>query len=76
MNSKRLEAFFEFLIFAILIGIIEDLIAIKLVTGEPITPRIIGIIVLVAVPFAIVGEIIAYKIDFVKLSRNFFRKDK
>ncbi len=76
MNSKRLEAFFEFLIFAILIGITEDLIAIKLATGEPITPRIVGIIVLIAVPFAIVGEIIAYKIDFVKLSRNFLKKDK
>ena len=74
MNPKKIEVFFEFLIFGIIIGITEDLLAIKLATGEPITLRIIGIIILIAIPFAILGEIIADRIDFVKLYRRLFQK--
>ena len=73
MNAKKLEVMFEFLIFGIIIGITEDLIAIKLATGEPITLRIVGIIVLIAIPFAIVGEMIADNIDFVKIFNKVFR---
>jgi hypothetical protein len=76
MDPKKIEVFFEFLIFGILIGITEDLIAIKLVTDQPITPRVFGIIVLIAIPFAFLGEIIADRIDFVHLYRKFFQKKK
>ncbi|HLB95283.1 MAG TPA: hypothetical protein VJK26_00015 [Patescibacteria group bacterium] len=72
---KKLELFFEFLIFGIAIGIIEDIIAIKLTTGEAITGRIVGIIVLIAIPFAVLGEIIVDKIDFVAIFKKFFKKD-
>ena len=65
---KRLEVMFEFLLFGILIGIVEDIVAIKLTTGASITPRIIGIIVLIAIPFAIIGEMVA---DRVNLARTF-----
>jgi len=75
MNPKRLEVMFEFLIFGILIGIAEDLLAIKLATGQPITLRIIGIIILIAIPFAILGEIVADRIDFVKIYRKIFKKN-
>lgn len=63
-NTKRLEVMFEFLIFGIVFGIIEDVIAVKVTTGEPITWKIIGIIVLIAFPFAVIGEIIADNINF------------
>ncbi len=65
---KKLEVMFEFLLFGILIGITEDIIAIKLTTGASITPRMIGIIVLIAIPFAIIGEMIA---DRINLARTF-----
>ena len=50
--------FLEFLIFGVIMGIVEDLIAVTLITGEPITTEIIGLVTLVAIPFAIIGELI------------------
>lgn len=71
---KRIEVIFEFLVFGIVIGIIEDVLAVKLTTGEPITWEIIGIIILIAIPFAILGEIVADHVDFVDLAQKFFRR--
>lgn len=75
MNWNRLEVFFEFLIFGIVVGVIEDIIAVKVVTGEPITFRVFGIIVLIAIPFAAFGEILVDRIDFVKILKKFFGKE-
>jgi len=66
---------FEFLLFGIIFGIAEDLIAVFFVTGEPITWKIVGIVVLVAIPFAIVGELIADNIDFIRLYEKFFKRN-
>jgi len=63
MNKKRLEIFLEFLIFGIIMGVVEDLIAVTLATGEPITWRIVLIITLVAIPFAAIGELIVDRIN-------------
>lgn len=76
MNPKRIEVIFEFLVFGLVIGIVEDVLAVKLVTGESITWRTIGIIILIAIPFAVIGEIFADKIDFVKLYKKIFKKNK
>ena len=76
MNWKKVEIFFELLVFGIIIGITEDLIAIKIATGEPITLRIIGIVILIAIPFAILGEIIFDRIDFANIFRRIFEKNK
>jgi hypothetical protein len=76
MNLKRLEVFFEFLIFGVLIGIIEDLIAVKFAAGGPITLKVIGLIILIAIPFAILGEIIVDKINFVEIFQKIFKKKK
>lgn len=73
-NWKRIEVILEFLIFGIVIGVIEDVIAVTVTTGEPITWKIIGIIVLVAIPFAFIGEVVADQIDFVKILKRFFEK--
>lgn len=73
---RRLEVFLEFFVFGVIFGVIEDLIAVKLSTGEAITWRIIGIIVLVAVPFAVIGELIVDRIDFVKFFKARARNKK
>lgn len=57
---------FEFLIFGILIGITEDIIAIKLTTGASITLKMIGIIILIAIPFAIIGEMVADRVNLAR----------
>ena len=74
VNWKKWEVIFEFLIFGILIGITEDLIAIKFATGEPITFKIIGIVILIAIPFAVLGEVIFDRIDFASMLKRLFGK--
>jgi len=48
----------EFLIIGVVMGIIEDLIAVGATTGVTITWKVIGIIALVAIPFAVISELV------------------
>jgi len=78
-TEKKIEVIFEFLVFGIIIGIAEDIIAVTVVSGEPITWRVIGIIVVIAIPFAVLGEIIADNIDFISVFKKvkaFFHKSQ
>ncbi|MEX0931822.1 MAG: hypothetical protein WDZ88_03680 [Candidatus Paceibacterota bacterium] len=63
-TAKKLEVMFEFLLFGLVFGIVEDILAVWLVTGEPITLKIVWLVVLIAIPFAIIGELVADNIDF------------
>jgi hypothetical protein len=69
-----MEVILEFLIFGIVIGVVEDLIAIKVTTEETITWSVIGIIVLIAIPFAFIGEVVADQIDFAAILEKLFSK--
>ncbi|MBI4101535.1 MAG: hypothetical protein HY443_01045 [Candidatus Nealsonbacteria bacterium] len=71
---QRLEVFFEFLIFGIIIGVIEDLIAVEIVADVPVTWSVVGIIVLIAIPFALLGEVLVDRIDFVSIFQKVFKK--
>lgn len=75
VNCKKLEVFLEFLIFGIVIGVIEDMIAVKITTGEPITWKIFGIIVVIAIPFAYLGEVVADQVDFTGFLERWFSKN-
>lgn len=55
---KRLEVVLEFLTFGVLMGVVEDLIVIGLITGGAITLQTVGIVTVVTLPFAIIGEVI------------------
>jgi len=68
--GRRLEIFIEFLVFGVIMGVVEDLIAITLVTGATITWRSILIIILVAIPFAVVGELIVDRMEFPRKKRK------
>ncbi|MBN2306668.1 hypothetical protein JXD20_01670 [Candidatus Peregrinibacteria bacterium] len=65
INVKRLEIFLEFLIFGVAMGLVEDLVALKLATGEPITWRVVWIVTLVAIPFAAIGELVVDRMKIV-----------
>lgn len=65
-RAHKIGVLLEFLIFGIVVGVVEDLIAVKFATGEAITWEIVWIIVLVAIPFAILGELIVDNIDLGK----------
>jgi hypothetical protein len=75
MNKKRIEVFLEFLVFGVVMGITEDLIAVTLATGEPITGRIILIVTLVAIPFAAIGELIVDRVDLIPNNKSKKSKD-
>lgn len=55
MRPARLA---EFFIIGVCLGIIEDIIAVKASTGIMITWQTIWIIILIALPFAIISELI------------------
>ena len=69
---KRLEVFLEFLLFGVVMGIGEDLLAVYLSTGETITWHIVGIVIIVAIPFAAIGELIVDRHEWM----NVFHRKK
>ena len=69
-KHKLLEIFMEFLVVGIILGVFEDLIVLYLSTGASITLRSIRIAVLVAIPFAFVGEVLVDSYDFVTLFKK------
>lgn len=64
MERDRAERLIEFLVIGVVAGISEDLLAVWLATGETITPHVVGIVVLVAIPFAVVSELVVDSEDF------------
>jgi len=70
MNLKRLEVFLEFLIFGVIMDVVENLIIISLVTDAQITWSMIGISVLVIIPFAAIGELIVDKTDLINTGKK------
>lgn len=73
---RRLEVFLEFLLYGLAVGIVEDLIAVKIVSNEPITWKIVGVVAVVAVPFAFLGEVVIDRTVFLprSLKRRVMRK--
>lgn len=48
----------EFLIIGVLMGVLEDLLAIAFATNAEIKPHVILVVFLVALPFAFISEVI------------------
>ena len=74
MSFKRLTRLLEFVIAGVMVGLIEDVIAIFFATDAEITPHVILIAFIVAVPFAFVNEFIVDHPNFWKFIFN--RKDE
>lgn len=70
MKKKHIERFLEFLLVGVAMGVIEDLIAVKLSTGVMIDLKILLVVTLVAIPFAAFSELIVDKEDFKFLERK------
>lgn len=65
--SERTQRTMEFLVIGLVMGVTEDLLAVWLSTGEPITWSVLGIVIVVALPFAFLSE---YVVDHPKFWRN------
>lgn len=68
MSLKKtiINHFLEFFLIGFVMGVAEDLIAILLATDAKITPRVILIAAIVALPFAVVSELV---IDYKRIKR-------
>ncbi len=72
-RTKKLRII-EFLLIGVIMGFLEDLIAVTLATDAQINFRIIWIILLVALPFAFISEVV---VDNPRFWEKFFpNKDK
>lgn len=69
-----LNRFLEFFLVGIVLGVAEDLIAIFLVTNEPIDFRVFWIAFFVAFPFAVFSELIVDHDKFRNLMKKWFRR--
>ncbi|MDY6769314.1 MAG: hypothetical protein SVW02_04370 [Candidatus Nanohaloarchaea archaeon] len=77
MQRRHVERFLEFLLIGVLMGVAEDLIALKLATGAAIDMRVLWVVVLVAIPFAAVSELVVDREEvrpFRELSRRIHRR--
>jgi hypothetical protein len=74
MKSQRLELIFELVVFGTILGVIEDIIAIKATTDAVITFKNVLVVVAIAIPFAVVGEVAMTRIDFTKIFNKIFSK--
>lgn len=72
MKVKSLRLL-EFALIGVAFGMIEDLLAVILVTDEPIDLRVIWIVFLIALPFAFISE---YVVDHPKFWKIFFNNHK
>lgn len=61
---KHLEVFLEFFVFGVVMGVVEDLIVITVLTGQPFSWQVVGVVFLVTLPFAAIGEIIVDRHDW------------
>lgn len=75
-RAHRIGMMIEFFIFGVLIGIVEDLLAIRFATDAEITWNVVWIVVLVAIPFAILGELVVDNIDMGKYVEKWFGDKK
>lgn len=67
---ERLERFLEFLLIGVAMGVVEDLIAIKLATDAAFDARVLVIVIAVAIPFAAISELIVDRKDFLHFRRG------
>ncbi|HSG33863.1 MAG TPA: hypothetical protein VLA37_04955 [Sphingomonadaceae bacterium] len=73
--SDRTERLIEFVVIGLAMGITEDLLAVWLSTGEPITWHVLGIVVAIALPFAFLSEFVVDHPKFWKRAFGITRKN-
>ena len=70
MKSKYIKRFAEFFVIGLVFGIIEDLLAIEAVSETILTWRVVGIVALIALPFAVISELVVDGRDIFRHHRD------
>ncbi|WP_254612599.1 hypothetical protein [Haloterrigena gelatinilytica] len=69
MNTQRLKRFLELFVIGIVFGVTEDVLAVVIATDAAVTPDVIGIVVLIAIPFAVLSELVVDHPKFLHFDR-------
>jgi len=72
-RKERLERFTEFLVIGVALGVVEDMIAVMLVTDESFSLEMLGVVVAVAVPFAMFSELVVDSDEY-RITENIVEK--
>jgi len=73
-NHIKLYRLMEFFIVGVVMGVSEDLIAILIATEEPLSFRIFWVATMVALPFAVISELIVDLPEFRKSGQNWLKR--
>jgi hypothetical protein len=69
MNAERLKRLLEFFVIGIVFGVTEDVLAVVIATDAEVTLEVIGVVVLIAIPFAILSELVVDHPQFLHFDR-------
>lgn len=69
MEKRSLERFLEFLLIGVVMGVVEDLLAIHFATDATFTWDVLIIVVAVAIPFAAFSELVVDHPGFLHIRR-------
>jgi hypothetical protein len=58
MIQEKIKRLLEFFIIGIVFGVTEDILAVLIATDAELSFEIVGVVVLIAIPFAIISELI------------------
>jgi len=77
MNKKKvISHLIEFFVVGVVFGVTEDIIAIKFATDAKITWHVLKVAVIVAIPFAILSELLIDLKFFRRCLKRFLKKRK
>ncbi|MBI4132776.1 MAG: hypothetical protein HY473_01610 [Candidatus Sungbacteria bacterium] len=69
MKQKYLKRFAEFLVIGIVFNIADNLVSLSVVSDTVITLRVVGIVLLLTLPFAVISELIVDGADIFRHHR-------
>lgn len=58
MNSKYIKRIAEFFVVGVIFNLADNLLSIRVATDAPITPQIVGLVLILTIPFAVVSELL------------------
>ncbi|SFR85399.1 hypothetical protein SAMN05216559_0082 [Halomicrobium zhouii] len=69
MHHGRFKRVLEFFVVGLVFGVTEDILAVLIATDAELTTDIVGVVVLIAIPFAVVSELIVDHPKFLAFDR-------
>jgi hypothetical protein len=69
MHRSQIKRILEFFVIGIVFGVTEDILAVLIATDAELTFDIVGVVVLIAIPFAIISELIVDHAKFLAFDR-------